>query len=64
MRQRKHNLDRKKFICPATGKACLIGATILLTPPDIMQMPLIDADEVNERGVAMAEAVEEAERHG
>ena len=42
MRQKKLNLPSKGFLCPATGKMCWIGATVLIKAPDIMQMPVQD----------------------
>jgi len=61
MRQKKLNLPSKGFLCPATGKMCWLGSTLLIKPPDIEQMSLqLDGDQAS----AVAAMVEEAERHG
>ena len=61
MRQKKLVLPSRVFVCPATNKPCLLGATLLIKPPEMMVETFLDDDQTDAVKAAM---VEEAERHG
>ena len=62
MRQKKLVLPSRVFVCPATNKPCLLGATLLIKPPEMRMAPLeLDDDTTDAVKAAM---VEEAEGHG
>lgn len=61
MKASKVVLSDTSFICPVTGKPCVVGATVRLKPTPMEQTPLqLDGDQAS----AVAAMVEEAERHG
>ena len=62
MRQKKLVLPSRVFVCPATNKPCLLGATLLIKPPEMKVTGLeLDDDQLD---AVKAAAVEEAARHG
>jgi hypothetical protein len=62
MRQKKLVLTSRTFVCPATNRPCLLGAVLLIKPPEVAVKGLdLDDDMTDAVKVAM---VEEAERHG
>jgi hypothetical protein len=61
MRQKKLVLTSRTFVCPATNRPCLLGAVLLIKPPEVAVNALdLDSDQAS----AVAAMVEEAERHG
>ena len=61
MRQKKLNLPARVFVCPATNKPCLLGATLLIKPPE-RQVDALDLDD-DQTDAVKAAMVEESERH-
>jgi len=61
MRQKKLVLPPRVFVCPATNKPCLLGATLLIRPPEMKVESFLDDDQTD---AVKAAAVEEAARHG
>jgi hypothetical protein len=61
MRQKKLVLTSRTFVCPATNRPCLLGAVLLIKPPEVAVKGLdLDDDQAS----AVAAMVEEAERRG